>query len=283
MSVAKIRIQNLTKEYPPRHGVGDTLRVLKDLHLAIQPHEFVCILGRSGCGKSTLLNTIAGLDRDFSGVIEIDGRPMNGSRPPVRIAYLFQEPRLLPWLTTERNVEFVLRSCRVPPRLWSERKERYLAMTGLDRFRSYFPHQLSGGMAQRLALVRALCIEPDILLMDEPFSGLDELTARRLRVDLLRIWRETRKTVVFVTHNAFEASFLADRILVMVQGEFRAEIPVHVTRPRDYDDPAIFEINRKVVRLFLELAERGADEEAEQPIRAAPNDAGRDARHAGAA
>jgi NitT/TauT family transport system ATP-binding protein len=283
MSLDKICIRSLTKEFPPRQGAGERLRVIKNLNLAVAPHEFVCILGRSGCGKSTLLNAIAGLDQDFGGVIEIDGKAVSGGRPPVRIAYLFQEPRLLPWLTAERNVDFVLRSCRVPYSQWRERKNRYLGMTGLDRFRSYFPHQLSGGMAQRLALVRGLCIEPDILLMDEPFSGLDELTARRLRVDLLNIWRETRKTVIFVTHNAFEATFLADRILVMVQGEFRAEMPVRISRPRDYDDPGIFDINRSVVRQFLKLAGEGDDAEAEAIKRAVPDEPAREARRAGAA
>ena len=283
MNAPKIQIRGLTKEFPPRQGAGENLRVIKNLNLTIAPHEFVCILGRSGCGKSTLLNAIAGLDRDYGGTIEIDGKPMSGGRPPVRIAYLFQEPRLLPWLTAERNVDFVLRSCRVPPPEWRARKDRYLAMTGLDRFRDYYPHQLSGGMAQRLALVRGLCVEPDILLMDEPFSGLDELTARRLRVDLLNIWRETRKTVIFVTHNAFEATFLADRILVMVQGEFRAEVPVRISRPRDYDDPGIFDTNRSVVRLFLQLAGGGDAVEAETSKRAAADDHAREARRAGAA
>jgi len=283
MSVAKIRIRDLAKDFPPRQGKGEKLRVIKNLNLAIEPHEFVCILGRSGCGKSTLLNAIAGLDQDYTGVIEIDGVPVTGGRPPVRIAYLFQEPRLLPWLTAEQNVDFVLRSCKVPHSRWQERKDHYLAMTGLDRFRTYFPHQLSGGMAQRLALVRGLCVEPDILLMDEPFSGLDELTARRLRVDLLNIWRETQKTVIFVTHNAFEATFLADRILVMVQGEFRAEVPVRIERPRDYDDPQIFDVNRNVVRLFLQLADSGDALESDAPVRAVPDKRARVAPRADAA
>jgi NitT/TauT family transport system ATP-binding protein len=281
MTPAKIHVRNLHKEFPPRQAGAAPLRVIKNLNLAVAPHEFICILGRSGCGKSTLLNAIAGLDRAYGGAIEIDGRSIKDGRAPVRVAYIFQEPRLLPWLTAEQNVDFVLRTCRVPAAERASRKRHYFAMTGLDRFRGYHPHQLSGGMAQRLALVRALCIDPDILLMDEPFSGLDELTARRLRVDLLQIWRETRKTVIFVTHNAFEAAFLADRILVMVQGEFRAEIPVEVPRPRDYDDPAIFEINRKVVRRFLDLAgddvpagpER-TDEVLPAPLARAPRPAG---------
>jgi ABC-type nitrate/sulfonate/bicarbonate transport system ATPase subunit len=123
-------------------------------------------------------------------------------------------------------------------------------MTGLSEYRDYYPHQISGGMAQRLALVRSLCVEPAILLMDEPFSGLDEITARRLRTDLLAIWRETRKTIVFVTHNAYEACFLADRILVMSRGAFRQEMRVPIARPRNYDDLAIFEFSRDVIKAF---------------------------------
>jgi ABC-type nitrate/sulfonate/bicarbonate transport system ATPase subunit len=222
------------------------LQVLDGLELAVAEHEFVCILGPSGSGKSTLLNIIAGLDSASSGEVR---------RGAIRVGYLFQEPRLLPWLTAERNVDFALDGCQVPRERRAQIKDRYFKLARLEGFRGYYPHQLSGGMRQRLALVRALCVEPGILLMDEPFSGLDELTARRLRIDLLRIWRETRKTIVFVTHNAYEASYLADRVLVMARGRIRDEIPVRVPRPREYDDSAIFEVNRDVVRRFLAAAE----------------------------
>jgi NitT/TauT family transport system ATP-binding protein len=222
------------------------LQVLDNLELAVAEHEFVCVLGPSGSGKSTLLNIVAGLETAYSGEMR---------RGANRVGYLFQEPRLLPWLTAERNVDFALDGCRVPPGERRELKDRYFKLAGLEGFRSYYPHQLSGGMRQRVALVRALCVEPGILLMDEPFSGLDELTARRLRIDLLRIWRETRKTIVFVTHNAYEASYLADRVLVIARGRIRDEIAVRVPRPRDYDDPAVFEVNRDVVRRFLAAAE----------------------------
>jgi ABC-type nitrate/sulfonate/bicarbonate transport system ATPase subunit len=179
-----------------------------------------------------------------------------------RIGYLFQEPRLLPWLTADGNLDFALASCRVPVSRRSELKSRYLAMTGLSEYRDYYPHQISGGMAQRLALVRALCVEPGILLMDEPFSGLDEITARRIRVDLLSIWRETRKTIVFVTHNAYEACFLADRILVMLGGALREEIRVPIARPRSFDDPAIFKLSRDVIKAF-------DDEIGREPVQSA--------------
>ena len=150
----------------------------------------------------------------------------------------------------------------MPVSRWNELKSRYLALAGLSAFRDYYPHQISGGMAQRLALVRALCVEPGILLMDEPFSGLDEITARRIRSDVLSIWEATRKTIVFVTHNAYEACFLADRILVMSGGAFRQEIRVPIARPRDYDDPAVFELSRTVIRAFGAEIDREPDSPA---------------------
>jgi NitT/TauT family transport system ATP-binding protein len=250
----RLAVHGLTKDYPARDG-GDPLRALDGVDLAVADQELVCLLGPSGCGKSTLLNVVAGLDRDYRGEILVDGAPRARGRAP-RIGYLFQEPRLLPWLTVERNVEFVLRSCAVPHERWEELQARYLDMTGLSAFRRYHPHELSGGMRQRLALARALAVEPEILLMDEPFSGLDEMTARRMRLDLLAIRESTRKTIVFVTHNAYEATFLADRIVLMTPrpGRVDGEIAVEIPRPRDYDDPAVFELNRAVVRRYLEVA-----------------------------
>jgi len=233
------------------------LSVLRELNLSVADKEFVCILGPSGSGKSTLLNVIAGLETDYTGSVVLGTQ---------RVGYLFQEPRLLPWLTAERNVDFALEGCNVPVARRADLKDHYFALAGLADFRHYHPHQLSGGMRQRVALVRSLCVEPGILLMDEPFSGLDELTARRLRVDLLRIWRESKKTIVFVTHNAYEACYLADRVLVMAQGRIREEIAVKVPRPRDYDDPAIFDINRDVVRRFLAAAELAPESPAVSPI-----------------
>ena len=240
-----IEVALLRKSFPDPDGTPHA--VLTDLNLLVGAGEFLCVLGPSGCGKSTLLNVLAGLDKVYEGRASVSGG---------RIGYLFQEPRLLPWLTAEENLDFALASCRVPSSRWRDLKARYLAMTGLSAFVDYYPHQMSGGMAQRLALVRALCVEPAVLLMDEPFSGLDEITARRLRADLLSIWHETRKTIVFVTHNAYEACFLADRILVMSAGAFRQEMRVPIPRPRSYDDPAVFGFSRDVVRAFGEEIER---------------------------
>jgi ABC-type nitrate/sulfonate/bicarbonate transport system ATPase subunit len=234
-----IEVISLRKTFNGRNGTPRA--ILKDLDLTVGRGEFLCILGPSGCGKSTMLNVLAGLDKSYEGTVNVSAG---------RIGYLFQEPRLLPWMTAEQNLDFALESCKVARSRWEELKLRYLAMTGLSDFRDYYPHQISGGMAQRLALVRALCVEPGILLMDEPFSGLDEITARRLRSDLLNIAEETGKTIVFVTHNAYEACFLADRILVMLNGAFRQEIRVPAARPRSYDDPAIFQLSRDVIKAF---------------------------------
>jgi ABC-type nitrate/sulfonate/bicarbonate transport system ATPase subunit len=245
MSQAAIEVASLRKAFTGRDGTPHA--VLKNLDLVVGASEFLCILGPSGCGKSTLLNILAGLDKVYEGRVTRQGG---------RVGYLFQEPRLLPWLTADGNLDFALMSCRVPAPRWAELKSRYLAMTGMTAFRDYYPHQMSGGMAQRLALVRALCVEPGILLMDEPFSGLDEITARRIRLDLLTIWQETRKTIVFVTHNAYEACFMADRILVMSGGAFRQGIQVPIARPRSYDDRAVFELSRDVVKAFGEEIER---------------------------
>ena len=253
-----IRVASLRKSFRDRDGLPRA--VLQNLDLTVCPGEFVCILGPSGCGKSTLLNVLAGLDKVYEGHASVNGG---------RVGYLFQEPRLLPWLTAERNLDFALSSCRVPASRWDELKSRYLSMTGLSDFRDYYPHQISGGMAQRLALARALCVEPGVLLMDEPFSGLDEITARRMRSDLLSIWEETRKTIVFVTHNAYEASFLADRILVMSAGAFRHEMQVSAGRPRSYDDPAIFQFSRDVIRAFGDELD-GEPERTAIPATASP-------------
>ena len=254
MNDGRVVIRGLRKAFPARHGEAPLL-ALDGLDLTIADKELVCVLGPSGCGKSTLLNLLAGLDRASAGEIRVDGARLDAGRR-VRMGYLFQEPRLLPWLDAAGNIEFALGSTGVPRVQWRAIVDRHLEMTGLAAFRTYYPHQLSGGMRQRLALARALAVEPEILLMDEPFSGLDELTARRLRMDLLAIWRSARKTIVFVTHNAYEATYLADRIVIMTPrpGRVQNEVPVTIPRPRDYDDPALFEVNRRIVRTYLDTA-----------------------------
>ncbi len=250
MSVS-IAIRDFAKEF--QTSDGSRLRVLENVDLQVAPGEFVTILGPSGCGKSTLLNALSGLDTSFEGKVEI-GRSAVGAAKP-RIAYLFQEPRLLPWRTVRGNIEFALDAARVPKSEWPARCERWLEAVGLSSFADYFPLQLSGGMQQRVSIARAFSIEPELMLMDEPFSALDEITALRMRQLLLSLWEADRRTVLFVTHNSLESVYLSDRIVVMKSGpnsRICDEIGLsHLRRPRKYDDPAQYETQRTVLATLM--------------------------------
>jgi NitT/TauT family transport system ATP-binding protein len=250
--MATIEIANLDKVYHSQaHSSG--LRALERVTFSVADKEFVCILGPSGCGKSTILNILSGLDNAFQGDIRVDGHTLNGGGHGVRMAYVFQEPRLLPWLTVADNLRFALECEGIPRSEWEGQIARYLGLVGLIGFEQSYPHQLSGGMQQRASIARSFAVEPDVLLMDEPFSGLDEITARRLRKELLTIWNATHKTILFVTHNCFEATFLADRMLLMTArpGRIYDEVVVELPRPRDYDDPHLFAVSAGIVRTFL--------------------------------
>ena len=245
-----IKIRDLKKVFSQKSG---DLTAVENVNMTVFEKEFVCILGPSGCGKSTLLNILARLDCAYEGSVEVGGVAL--CETTVRMAYVFQDPRLLPWLTLEQNLQFVIDCLGIDKVQGAGRIKNNLALVGLTGFENSLPYQLSGGMQQRASIARALCIDPDILLMDEPFSGLDEITARSLRKELTRIWQETGKAVVFVTHNWYEASFLADRILVMKQrpGNIMKEIAVDIDRPRSYEDPRVFEFSSRLVRDFLDL------------------------------
>lgn len=249
----KIAIRNLVKIYQSNIH-PDGLLAVSDANFEVHDQEFVCILGPSGCGKSTILNIVSGLDTAFGGDVLINNQSIRstGYRWP-RIGYVFQEPRLLPWLTVEKNIFFALKCEGIPESQWKKAACDALELVGLGGFERSYPHQLSGGMQQRASIARSFAVDPDILLMDEPFSALDEITARNLRKNLLSIWDKMRKTIVFVTHNAFEATFLADRILLMTRrpGKVYEEVKVGLPRPRAYDDVALFELNTKIVRTFL--------------------------------
>ena len=205
-----------------------SVSALDNVSLELVKGEFVCILGASGCGKSTLLSLVAGLDKPTSGTIEIaDGRP----------AVMFQEPALLPWLTVRRNVELPMRLHKVDTDERNKTVNRLLSMVGLIDFADHRPHQLSGGMRQRCALARALAQDSELLLMDEPFAALDALTRDQLHDDLNRIWQETGKTIIFVTHNVREAVRLGDRVVLMTPRPGRvAQIwDVEIARPRELE------------------------------------------------
>jgi ABC-type nitrate/sulfonate/bicarbonate transport system ATPase subunit len=252
MTTASIEITQVSKTFR-REGSSADWKALDGVNFSVGTGEFVCILGPSGCGKSTLLNILSGLDDQYEGVASILGRPVGEQiAAGVRIAYVFQEPRLMPWRTVRANIEFALSAAGFRSQAWKERIDRCLALVELTDFAEFYPLQLSGGMQQRASIARALAIDPEVLLMDEPFSALDELTARRLRQQLLTIWGEFRSTVLFVTHNAFEATFLSDRILMMTKGpgsRFCDELDLrHLSRPRSYEDVRVFEASRAVVQ-----------------------------------
>jgi NitT/TauT family transport system ATP-binding protein len=223
---------------------------LQDVTFEVAENEFLCILGPSGCGKSTILNILSGLEPVTAGSVTIHGH--NRSSQPL-IGYIFQEPRLLPWLTARENIKFAVDQLRLPLIESEARIRENLDLVGLSKFSSTYPHELSGGMQQRVAIARAFAVDPHILLMDEPFSSLDEITARSMRKLLLGLWEHHKKTIMFVTHNMFEAAFLSDRILLMTRhpGTIYKVITAGLPRPRDYEDPYIFAASTNIARDFL--------------------------------
>lgn len=255
--MARVDISGLCKTYTKEDG--SPLEVLRDLSIRVEEGEFVCILGPSGSGKSTTLDILSGLTTKDSGRVEVSGT----TGGDVTSGYVFQRPRLLNWRTVRENLEFVLQARDVPRRDWAERIATELDLVGLSEFADAFPLTLSGGMQQRTAIARALVIEPDLLLMDEPFSSLDELTARHLRTELLRIWAKLGQTIIFVTHNALEAAYLADRIYIVGQrpASVIGELSVDVPRPRHVDDPRLIEVQTRIIEV-LESATISGEEVA---------------------
>jgi NitT/TauT family transport system ATP-binding protein len=235
-SIAKVSLQGITLQYKTN---GPDLLALDHIDLSVKPGEFLCIVGPSGCGKSTLLHVIAGLHQPTSGTVLIDDKPIEGPRTD-RIL-IFQELGLFPWLTVAENVEFGMNMKQVPKADRRRKTEYYLRLVHLSRFSGSYIHQLSGGMRQRVALARALAAEPDVLLMDEPFAALDAQTRDLLHDELERIWAETGRTVIFVTHNVREAARLGERVVVFtfrpgrVKREFRVDLP----RPRHVEDISV--------------------------------------------
>ncbi|HWP28882.1 MAG TPA: ABC transporter ATP-binding protein [Chloroflexota bacterium] len=229
----------VVRELAHTFGTGDSqqrLLALSNLNFTISRGQFVSLLGPSGCGKTTLLRILGGLILPTQGEVLIDGQRVEG--PLEQVSMVFQDFRLLPWRTVISNVEFPLELRGVAPKIRREKALSLLAMIGLERFRDFYPHQLSGGMRQRVALARALMTDPAIVLMDEPFGALDAQTREVMQGELLKLWESWTMTIVFVTHSVDEAVLLSDEIIVMtsVPGRLKARIPIALPRPRWRDE-----------------------------------------------
>ncbi|HXI14299.1 MAG TPA: ABC transporter ATP-binding protein [Thermoanaerobaculia bacterium] len=216
------------------------LTVLSDINLEIHEGEFVCLLGPSGCGKSTLLNIAAGFIRPSSGEVTIDGSKVEGPDP--RRIFVFQERGVFPWLTVEGNIAFGLFALGGAEQ--RRRIDHYVKLVGLTGFERAYPHELSGGMKQRLEVARALAVNPDVLFLDEPFGALDSITRLLMRRELLRIWEAERKTILFVTHDIDESVQLADRVVVMSArpAHIQKVVTINIPHPRDISDPRYLEL-----------------------------------------
>ena len=254
--MATLRVEHLNKTFPAIERRSKPTVAVDDLSFEVDGHVFASVVGPSGCGKSTLLNVVSGIDTPTSGSVTVseDGRP-------ARLGYVFQDPRLLPWRTVLQNMLYVLDDRGDAAR---DQAMRYLSMVGLEDAGDRFPAQLSGGMQQRVGIARAFCVEPDLLLMDEPFSHLDAITARGLREQLQEIWVATQKTVLFVTHDVMEAVQLSDRIVVLAPGgRLYADIPIDLPRPRRASDTDVATAQAEILGRFETMQEEVAAARAE--------------------
>lgn len=256
-----LRVDKLTKRFPA--GKGE-VTALDQISFQTHRREFLCIIGPSGCGKSTLIRILAGLETLSDGQVLLDNRPVNG--PGRERGMVFQGYTLFPWLTVRKNVMFGLRMNNVSRFDAEKQADEWLALIGLEKFADYYPHQLSGGMKQRVAIIRALVNKPRILLMDEPFSALDAQTRARMQAYLLEIWKKIDITVVFITHDLDEAIFLADRILVLSAHPGRVDemIEVPLERPRRAEHFTSAEFNATKAR--LEALIHPPSEETEEEV-----------------
>jgi len=254
----KLEVRAVSKMY---HGGRGPTPALQDLAFTVAAGEFVCLLGPSGCGKTTTLNLIAGLDRPDTGEILMDGIPVTG--PGIDRGVIFQEAALFPWLNVWQNVAFGLAARGVPRDERMRIALEHLRLVHLEPFGKANVHELSGGMKQRVAIARALTLDPEVLLMDEPFGALDALAREQLHYELQTLWAQTGKTIVFVTHNVREALVLGDRVLLYsarpgrIRGEFRCDLP----RPRHVDDHALVDSSRGIMQDLRQEVLRAQEEE----------------------
>ena len=258
MSDLHIRIDGVNKVF----GAEDhEVVALQGIDLEIPRGQFTCLLGPSGCGKSTLLNAVAGFAPPSSGTILVDGRPVTGPGP--QRGMVFQEYALFPWMTVEQNIRFGLEIKRMRGPEIERRVSDLLGLLSLADFRTRYPKDLSGGMRQRVAIARVLALDSPILLMDEPFGALDALTRRNLQDELLRLWAELKKTILFVTHSIEEAIYLADRIVVMTYrpGTIKRDLLVEIARPRDPAAPEFNQLKRELGLMVMEEQARHHNDE----------------------
>jgi NitT/TauT family transport system ATP-binding protein len=245
VTAPKLELRDVSLSYKAESGVR--LLALDRINLQVRQGEFLCLVGPSGCGKSTLLHLIAGLHAPTSGSVLVDERPV--AAPGTDRILIFQEHGLFPWLTVGENVEFGMKMKGVPKAERDDKTEKYLRLVHLTQFKKSRPHQLSGGMRQRVAIARALAAEPDVLLMDEPFAALDAQTRDLLHDELERIWAETGRTILFVTHNVREAVRLGDRVVLLSfrPGRVKTEFEVDLPRPRHLEEVEVARTAREIL------------------------------------
>jgi ABC-type nitrate/sulfonate/bicarbonate transport system ATPase subunit len=250
-TAGRVQLRDVRVSFPA--GRSERLVALDGVDLAVEAGQIVSLIGPNGSGKSTLLRVVAGLLSPERGEVSLDDEPIDGPDP--RIGLVFQEPRLLPWRTTARNIAYPMELAGWAPADRAARLRELLHIVGLEASANSVPSQLSGGMRQRAALARTLALQPEVLLMDEPFSALDELTRERFNVELLRLWSRTRTTILVVTHSIQEAIFLGDRVVVLSErpGHVVADLPVALPRPRSLDllDEAIVTSTAREIRAHL--------------------------------
>ena len=248
--MARLKATKVIKEFPPPTKHQPTVRALDGIDFEMSGQTFVSMVGPSGCGKSTFLNIVSGIETPTSGSVEVT----NDEGRPARLGYVFQDPRLLPWRTVMSNMLYVHGQKTDETR---KHIERYLDLVGLRGFENMYPAHLSGGMQQRVGIARAFSVEPDFLLMDEPFSHLDAITARKLREELQSIWERSKRTVLFVTHDVLEAVQLSSRIIIVEYGGRNfADIPIDLPYPRLQSDPAVATVQAQILEVFEEMEAR---------------------------
>lgn len=256
--MAILELENVVKQYNLADSETQVVTALDGIDLSIETGEFVSIIGPSGCGKSTLLEVVCGLQEPTSGVLKINGEPYQGVHDDIGI--VFQEESTFPWLTVRQNVEFGLKMKGVPPEERRAKAEEMIEIVGLKGYEDSYPRQLSGGMKQRVAIARSLVMDPEILLMDEPFGSLDKPTRLILGDELLDIWERTEKTILFVTHDMDEAIKLADRVILMTHnGGIREIVEIDLERPRDTEVMSEEAFNRISGPLWKQLQEESSE------------------------